>query len=320
MAYKLDVFDKKILYALDKKSNISLAELSRKISRSKPFVIYRIKRLESEGIITGYYAIIDMSKLGYFTFRVYLKFQQMNIEDGKTFVSFVKENLSQVWTITSMLGKWDYALFLGVKNVSEFHHIWKIIMNKYKERIKSYNVSVYAPIFNFNRSFFIDEKEMPLLREYGLGNKVDIDEKDVKIIEAYASDVRQSSIDIAKKVKLSQEAVRYRIKNLEKKKVIIGYKIGMNLEVMGYTSYRVDFHLNSTSKSKELFEFCRFHKNIYQVNDSIGGADFEIEVIVKDLPELVSLIDSVKIRFKGVINDVDYFGFSTFHILKYIPD
>ena len=69
-----------------------------------------------------------------------------------------------------------------------------------------------------------------------------------------------------------------------------------------------------------MFEYCKQHKNIYQVNKSIGGADFEIEVTVKDLKNLISLIDEIKLRFKDVINDVEYFGFSTFHILKYIPD
>mgnify|MGYP001562136801 FL=1 len=62
------------------------------------------------------------------------------------------------------------------------------------------------------------------------------------------------------------------------------------------------------------------HKNIYQINKSIGGADFEIEAIVRDLSHLRELIDEIKQKFKDVVNDVDYFGFSTFHILKYIPD
>ncbi|MBI2647664.1 hypothetical protein HYW99_04250 [Candidatus Woesearchaeota archaeon] len=69
----------------------------------------------------------------------------------------------------------------------------------------------------------------------------------------------------------------------------------------------------------QLITFKR-HKNIYQINKSIGGADFEIEVIVKDLNHLLKLIDEIRNTFKDVVNDVDYFGFSTFHILQYIPD
>ena len=92
------------------------------------------------------------------------------------------------------------------------------------------------------------------------------------------------------------------------------------LAKLGYVGYRVDLELVSTKENQRLFEFCKQHKNIYQINKSIDGANFEIEVIVKDLPDLQRVINQLKIEFKTIINDVDYFGFSTFHILNYIPD
>ena len=136
MEAKLDKFDKKILYELDKDSSISLQELSKRIGRTKQFIHFRIKKLESEGIIEGYNAIVDMSKLGYFTFRLYFYFQNFLNTDEKEFVDFLKKDLSQVWTITRMHGKWDYAIFIGVKTITEFHEVWDAIMLNYKEKIK----------------------------------------------------------------------------------------------------------------------------------------------------------------------------------------
>ena len=317
---KIDLYDKKILYELDKDSSISLNSLSSKLRKSKQFIIYRIKQLEESKIITGYNAIIDMSKLGFFSFRVYFKFQQMTMEGGNKFVEYVRKNFNQVWTITSMHGKWDYALFLGVKTISEFHKIWDGIMLEYKPKIKTYNVAVYAPVYNFNRKFFIENPKEFSERVYGAGEKEDIDELDWKIIETYSNNVRQSSLEIAKKLNVSSDTVRARIKKLEIKKIITGYKIGLNLEPLGFVSYRIDLQLLSTRRNNEIFEFCKRHRYIYQINKSIGGADFEIEVIVRDLKHLLQLTDEIKGAFKDVINDVDYFGFSTFHILQYIPD
>ena len=317
---EIDLYDKKLLFELDKNSAITLAELSKKLRRSKPFILYRMRKLEEHGIITGYHAIIDMSKLGYFTFRVYFKFQQMTEEEGKMFIEHVEKNLAQVWTITSMHGKWDYALFLGVRTIAEFHTIWESIMLRYKKNIKTYNVAVYAPIYNFNRKFFLAQQGEAIERIYGDGEKQELDDLDWKLIETYANNVRQSSLEIARKLKISADTVRSRIKNLEKKKIIVGYKIGLNLDKLGFVSYRVDLQLLSTARNKELFEYCRQHKNIYQINKSIGGADFEMEVIVEDLAHLIQLINEIKTRFKDVVNDAEYFGFSTFHILKYIPD
>jgi DNA-binding Lrp family transcriptional regulator len=320
MTEKIDLYDRKLLYELDKDSAASLANLSRKLRKSKQFILYRMKKLESAGIITGYHAIVDMSKLGYFTFRVYFKFQQMSEADGKAFVEHVKAKLAQVWTITSMHGKWDYALFLGVKTISEFHVIWDDIMLAYKKNIKAYNVAVYAPIYNFNRKFMMEKVTDATERIYGEGEKEKINANDWKLIELYAKDVRQSALQMAKKVRMSADTVRRRIRQLETQKVIVGYKLGLNLEKLGYVSYRVDLQLTSTARNKEIFEYCKWHRNIYQINKSIGGADFETEVIVRDLTHLIALIDELKTKFRDVINDVDYFGFSTFHVLKYIPD
>ncbi len=320
MEAKLDKFDKKILYELDKDSSISLQELSKRIGRTKQFIHFRIKKLESEGIIEGYNAIVDMSKLGYFTFRLYFYFQNFLNTDEKEFVDFLKKDLSQVWTITRMHGKWDYAIFIGVKTITEFHEVWDAIMLNYKEKIKKYNVSLYSPIFNFNRKIFLEKTGEVIQRRYGDGEKENLDEFDIKLIHAYAVNVRQSYLELANKFKVSHDKIKERITKLEKKQVIVGYTIGLNLTKLGFQGYRVDLELNSTKKNKEIFHYCLRHKYIYQVNKSIGGANFEIEVIVRDLNHLNELIEELKNAFKDIINDVEYFGFSTFYLLKFIPD
>ncbi len=316
----MDRHDQLLLYELDKKSNLPLAELSKKLKRSKQFILYRMKKLEEQGIITGYNAIVDMSKLGYFTFRVYFKLHTVTTDQSIAFVKFVKDTYPHVWTITTMHEKWDYALFLGVKTIMEFHEIWDGIMLHFKEKIKRYNVAVYAPIYNFNRTFFVPEKKEVIVRTYGGGVAEVVDDLDRQIIELYAANVRLSSLEMGKKLGVSADTVRSRIKRLEKRKIICGYKIGLDVHSLGYVGYRVDIELTSTKRNAALFEFCKQHSYIYQINKSIGGANFEIEVIVKDFQDLLRVINELKTQFHDVIDDVEYFGFSTFHILNYIPD
>lgn len=317
--FKLDSYDNQLLSLLDINSRTSLAELSRKLKRSKQFILFRMNRLEKEGIITGYHAIIDMSKLGYFTFRAYFKFQQTTREDREQFINYVKSNLPQVWTITSMHGKWDYALFIGVKDIIEFHTVWDHIQSKYKKHIKSYTIAIYAPIYNFNRKF-LEKDGATVQRTYGIGKEEELDNLDIRLIKAFAGNARQSALELSKKLKVTSDTVRKRILSLQKKKVIAGYKIGLNLEKLGYESYRVDFQLTSTEKNRELHEYCKQHKNIYQINKTIGGADLEIEVIVKDLRQLITIIDDIKQKYSTTINDAEFFAFTTYHILQYIPD
>lgn len=61
----LDGTNLKLLAELGADARISLAELGRRVGLSSPAVAERLKRLEQEGVITGYRAEIDPRKLGY---------------------------------------------------------------------------------------------------------------------------------------------------------------------------------------------------------------------------------------------------------------
>ena len=60
----MDTIDKKILQLLQENGRITVKEITQTISLTAPAVSERIKRLEKEGIIQGYTAIIDPRKLG----------------------------------------------------------------------------------------------------------------------------------------------------------------------------------------------------------------------------------------------------------------
>ena len=61
---ELDAIAWKIVEALQHNARLSFAELGRKIGLSTPAVAERVHRLEEAGIITGYYAAVDVAKLG----------------------------------------------------------------------------------------------------------------------------------------------------------------------------------------------------------------------------------------------------------------
>ncbi|HLC91063.1 MAG TPA: Lrp/AsnC family transcriptional regulator [Candidatus Nanoarchaeia archaeon] len=316
---KLDVFDKKILFELERDSSQPVSAIAKRVKRSKEFVNFRIHRLENEKIILGCSAIVDMSKLGYFTFRVYLRWQNMTEGQKKEFYEKIKIK-ENVWTTTVLHGKWDFAFFMGVKSTDKFHQLWNDVLLGYKDKIAESKIAIYAPVHNFNKRFFMDGKTEVIERVYGSGQLADVDELDEQIIQLYAIDVRKPLTKIAQQLKVSSETVRKRIIRLEKENIIVGYKINPNLQKMGYQGYRVDFLLNSMKRNKELFEYLKQHKYFYQINKSIGGADFETEIVVRDLSHLLEVLEEVVKRFSDVIKGYEYFGYTEFPTLSIVPD
>ena len=62
---KLDAFDRKILAALQRNGRLSNVELAEEIGLSASPCLRRVRGLEEEGVIRGYHADLDPSKLGF---------------------------------------------------------------------------------------------------------------------------------------------------------------------------------------------------------------------------------------------------------------
>jgi Lrp/AsnC family leucine-responsive transcriptional regulator len=60
----LDEIDKKILAEMQQDARLSYAELGRRVGLTTPAVIERVRKLEDAGIIIGYRAEIDTTKVG----------------------------------------------------------------------------------------------------------------------------------------------------------------------------------------------------------------------------------------------------------------
>ena len=73
MKEKLDKIDMRLLYELDCNARQSETALAKKVGRSRETVRYRIAQLEKREIITGYATWLNVSKLGYQAYKMYLK-------------------------------------------------------------------------------------------------------------------------------------------------------------------------------------------------------------------------------------------------------
>lgn len=60
----LDKIDRRILQALQSNGSLSNLELAEKVGLSPTPCARRVKRLESEGVIRGYVALVDQAQLG----------------------------------------------------------------------------------------------------------------------------------------------------------------------------------------------------------------------------------------------------------------
>ena len=139
------------------------------------------------------------------------------------------------------------------------------------------------------------------------GEKIKLDAKDKRIIEQLQLNCRQSIAEIAKKTKLPRDVVMYRIKRLEKEKVIRAHHTFLNPSKLGYPLYvYVTFACYNISpeKEKSFVSYLVGLKNAIYVAKTSGNYDFTLGVCAKDYFEYDAIISEIRRRFADVIKDI----------------
>jgi len=317
-ALKLDKKDKKLLYLLDVDGRLTYSQLAKKTAMSKQLVKYRMDRLEKAGIIRGYYPMIDTSRLGYTVFRVYFKFKNITPAKKEEIINYFKQQ-KHIWAVVLIAGKWDIALGVSVENIYQFYEIWDNILEKYLENIKEYKTSIYSPIYHYAKAYITGNKDDSKIRILGGREKVSYDDKDLKILVALSKNARASLLNIAKEVGISAELTSYRIKQLQKRGIIQGYRAMIDVEKLGYHFYKAEIRLSNYKKIKQIMQFCHQHPNIYQIDKTIGGETLEVEFHVKKLQEMLDIIAEIEGIFQNTIESFDYITVLSEEKMVYMP-
>jgi len=284
---------------------------------SKQVVRYRIKRLEEQGILKSYHAVIDWRRLGYNAIRVYVKWHNLNYDDEQEIYKEIKKDPFFMWTV-KFEGDVDIGFYIWIKSVPSFSEKWFKFLSKYKKYIHSYEIYESIDMIHYPMK--------PLITKYktdelviGKENKIDYDKIDYEILKLVTENARMQITEIAKKIKLTPKAALYRLRNLEKKGIILGYFALIDTNELGYRFYKVDFYLNDMSKIKTMFEFAKQHKDIIYRMRTIGGPDLEIELMVKDVTKMREIVDQIRKKFPDVIGEYKIHRFEYTIKQVYLP-
>jgi len=119
----LDGFDRKILAVLGEDGRISIADLARKIGLTKTPTQARLKRLEAEGIITGYRAMVDPIRLG----LDHVAFVEVKLDDTRE-AALRKFNaaiarIPEIEQAHMMASHFDYLLKVRTQSMSAYRAV-----------------------------------------------------------------------------------------------------------------------------------------------------------------------------------------------------
>ena len=126
----LDSIDRQILAALQKRGRLSNAELSEKVNLSPSACHRRVQRLETDGYIRNYVALLDARKLGFpTTVFVEITLQGQADEVLEAFEKSVAR-IPDVLECHLMAGTADYILKVVAENTEDFARIHRQYLSR----------------------------------------------------------------------------------------------------------------------------------------------------------------------------------------------
>ena len=142
---KIDKVDLQILRTLQGNARLTLKELAAQVSLSSTPVFERLKRLENEGYIKKYIAILDAEKLnqGFIVF-CNVKLSRINQEIATEFTRIIQD-IPEVTECYNISGSFDYLLKIHAPN-----------MKYYQEFILNVLGSIES-LGSIERTFVMDE-------------------------------------------------------------------------------------------------------------------------------------------------------------------
>jgi Lrp/AsnC family leucine-responsive transcriptional regulator len=308
---ELDVKDRKILYHLDLNCRQSNSQIGRKVGLSKQVVDYRIKRMEEEGLINGYWTNIDSYRFGFQVYRYYLVTQNASFAKKEEIVQELA-NYKNTWVTGHIKGIYDIVAVIWVKNIPEFYQFWDRLNEKYGDYISDKIFSVYLEADVYPLSFLLGEdypKEDRLKPQHnGMKNPIPIDKEDSILLNEIVSNARISLVDLSRKLNCSSQTANYRLKQLQKNGIIQGYHVGIDIAKLGFEHYKVDVWLKELSKRRKLWRYVSDFPNVTFINTSAGYADIEIEFNIENLDRLLNYMEKLQEKFPKVIRKFTYFA------------
>lgn len=119
--YVLDAIDRKILALLQDNAKMPQAVVAKKVGLTAPSIHDRVRKLEGEGYIRGYVAVLDPRKLG----QEITAFVEVFVEHPKFEASFIEavRDLDEVLECHHITGEFSILLKIRVPDMAAFRRL-----------------------------------------------------------------------------------------------------------------------------------------------------------------------------------------------------
>lgn len=317
----LDILDRKILAHLDLDSRQSAKEIAKKAGSNKDTVNYRINRLLSSGVISGFTTHVDTARFGYTNIKTYVRFQDTDEEKEKEFFRYLSSLPEVGWVVRSS-GRWDALFCTWAASSFSFYKTLTKILDRFSRNIYEKEIIHNINWFYYNRKWLLPESPETHAIKYGEDpGGSGIDETDRAILKEIVPEARKSFAEIAKRAGIRPQNVLSRVASMRKKGIITKFGMDLDYGTLGIVFTKAFIRLHNIDE-KSLGAICRFcerEPRVFALTTALGAWDLELEMEVERVEDMMDIMGRLKRSFPDFIKGYDSIVITRQSGLNYVP-
>ena len=311
-----------VLYQLEIESRRSYAEIGRRVGVSKQSVSYAVNSMEDQGIIKGFYPLIDYSKIGFSAYTVLLRLKNFSKKQLRDIEQDLEKNYMTAW-VDTVSGGWDLAVYFVAPNTSKFNKKFKLLLSNNSTGIKDYKVMSSVVVHEMGRKYLRDYSLDDEIENRVIGGDrqvIELDETMQQVLDELNKDPKKPSVQIAQEADVTAKTVADRIDKLRSSKMIRAIRpvLGIQNTTLESKLVFLDFEDQEIEKEDKLKRYCDKHSNVVQLIKLLGEYDMMLR-IETDERDVEDVVNNIREQFGEMIDSYESFEVRKRSNISYLP-
>lgn len=302
-----------ILKQLMEDGRKSSSSISKEIDLGREIVNYRIKRLIKENLIVKFIPKINEEAIKYKEYTIFLK---LNLDDQISKNKFIKDKIGNkylMWIVKSGSG-WDLIVTLYAQSIDEFKEKLSEILEGFSTVLASYYTIITSEEIKESEKEILckklfDEKNFSEDFEKIKSLDIQIDEKDKEILSILEQDARIQYKEIAEKLDISSDTVKYRIDKMKSSGIIERFSPVINFSKLGMSQYAtiLKFKFLTHKEEEKINNLIKNSNNIIKGIKSLNMQEYFFNIVFEKEEELEKFKQTIQILFENKIDSFEIF-------------
>ena len=227
----------------------------------------------------------------------------MNIND---FVQFLCRD-KFVWWVATCEGKWELIFAIFAKDVVDAYNKELELLKDFHDIIILKENTIMVDLKIYRKGYLVN-KGYGTMFYAGKPDDQKLKTEELEILKLIANNARMPIVQIAKLLKSTPMKIIYKLKDFEKRNIILGYRILVDLNKLGKELFKNFIYLKNLTPKREkaLIEFCSQQFSIVYYIRGIGSWQLELEFEVDSYQHYNKAMDEIREKFSDIVRIVEF--------------